>query len=211
MYASIIAGRLVTNLFDLAGIAAIGLLVMAVASGEIEFELGGFYSFSIDETPPGLIAGLVLLAAGAFLAKALFNLLLGLAAVRYMAGVEVRASRKIADHLLSGSLGELRRYSQADIQYAVNPSTSAMYSGVLNALSNIITDGSLMLMILAAFVLVNPLAALVVSAYFVVMVVTIQWFISGKLKQIGRDSNEGAISATSAILDSVASFREVSV
>lgn len=211
MYASIIAGRLVTNLFDLAGIAAIGLLVMAVASGEIEFDIGGFYTFRMDETPPEFIAGLVLLAAVAFLAKALFNLLLGLAAVRYMAGVEVKASRKIADHLLSGSLGELRRYSQADIQYAVNPSTSAMYGGVLNALSNIITDGSLMLMILGAFVLVNPIAALVVSIYFAGMVVLIQWFISGKLKQVGRDSNQGSISATSAILDSVASFREVAV
>jgi len=211
VYASIIAGRLVTNLFDLAGIAAIGLLVMAVASGEIEFDIGGFYTFRMDETPPEFIAGLVVLAAVAFLVKALFNLLLGLAAVRYMAGVEVKASRKIADHLLSGSLGELRRYSQADIQYAVNPSTSAMYSGVLNSLSNIITDGSLMLMILGAFVLVNPIAALVVSLYFAGMVGLIQWFISGKLKQVGRDSNQGSISATSAILDSVASFREVAV
>lgn len=211
VYASIITGRLVTNLFDLAGIAAIGLLVMAVASGEIEFDIGGFYTFRMDETPPEFIAGLVLLAAVAFLAKALFNLLLGLASVRYMAGVEVKASRKIADHLLSGSLGELRRYSQADIQYAVNPSTGAMYGGVLNALSNIITDGSLMLMILGAFVLVNPIAALVVSIYFAGMVVLIQWFISGRLKQVGRDSNQGSISATSAILDSVASFREVAV
>ena len=211
VYASIITGRLVTNLFDLAGIAAIGLLVMAVASGEIEFDIGGFYTFRMDETPPEFIAGLVLLAAVAFLAKALFNLLLGLASVRYMAGVEVKASRKIADHLLSGSLGELRRYSQADIQYAVNPSTGAMYGGVLNALSNIITDGSLMLMILGAFVLVNPVAALVVSIYFAGMVVLIQWFISGRLKQVGRDSNQGSISATSAILDSVASFREVAV
>ncbi|CAI8396601.1 MAG: Multidrug resistance ABC transporter ATP-binding and permease protein [Cellulomonadaceae bacterium TMED98] len=211
VYASIITGRLVTNLFDLAGIAAIGLLVMAVASGEIEFDIGGFYTFRMDETPPEFIAGLVLLAAVAFLAKALFNLLLGLASVRYMAGVEVKASRKIADHLLSGSLGELRRYSQADIQYAVNPSTGAMYGGVLSALSNIITDGSLMLMILGAFVLVNPVAALVVSIYFAGMVVLIQWFISGRLKQVGRDSNQGSISATSAILDSVASFREVAV
>ena len=211
VYASIITGRLVTNLFDLAGIAAIGLLVMAVASGEIEFDIGGFYTFRMDETPPEFIAGLVLLAAVAFLAKALFNLLLGLASVRYMLGVEVKASRKIADHLLSGSLGELRRYSQADIQYAVNPSTGAMYGGVLNALSNIITDGSLMLMILGAFVLVNPIAALVVSIYFAGMVVLIQWFISGRLKQVGRDSNQGSISATSAILDSVASFREVAV
>ena len=211
IYGLIMAGRFLTNVFDLVGIAAIGLLVMAVASGEIEFELGNFYTFRVEETPPPFIAGLVVLAAVAFLIKAIFNLLLGLVSVRYLAGIEVRASRRIADHLMSGSLGELRRYSQGDIQYAVNSSTSAMYSGIMVAVSNIVTEFSLMLMILGAFVLVNPVAALIVSVYFTIMIVVTQWIIGNKLKQIGRDVNQGTIAATSAILDSVASFREVSV
>lgn len=211
IYGLIIAGRFLTNVFDLVGIAAIGLLVMAVASGEIEFELGSFYTFRVEETPPPFIAGLVVLAAAAFLIKAIFNLLLSLVSVRYLAGIEVRASRRIADHLMSGSLGELRRYSQGDIQYAVNSSTSAMYSGIMVAVSNIVSEFSLMLMILGAFVLVNPVAALIVSVYFTIMIVVTQWIIGNKLKQIGRDVNQGTIAATSAILDSVASFREVSV
>ena len=211
IYGLIIAGRFLTNVFDLVGIAAIGLLVMAVASGEIEFELGNFYTFRVEETPPPFIAGLVVLAAAAFLIKAIFNLLLSLVSVRYLAGIEVRASRRIADHLMSGSLGELRRYSQGDIQYAVNSSTSAMYSGIMVAVSNIVSEFSLMLMILGAFVLVNPVAALIVSVYFTIMIVVTQWIIGNKLKQIGRDVNQGTIAATSAILDSVASFREVSV
>jgi ATP-binding cassette subfamily C protein len=211
VYAIIIAGRLVTNLFDLLGIAAIGLLVTAVASGEIDYDLGGFYRLRVEETPPEFIAGLVLLAAVSFLIKAVFNLLLSLATVKYIVGIEVRASRRIADYLMSGSLGELRRYSQGDIQYAVNASTRAMYGGVLNSIASIITDGALMLTILGAFVLVNPLAALVVATYFAAMVVAIQWVIAGKLKKIGRDSNQGTIAATSAMLDAVRSFREVSV
>ena len=211
VFIALLLGRFLTNLFDLAGIGAIGLLVMAVASGRIEFELGGFYTFKVDETPPEFIAGLVLLAAVAFLAKAIFNLILGLASVRYMAGIEVRAARRIAEYLLTGSLGELRRFSQADIQYAVNASTGAMYSGILNSISNIVTETTLMIMILGAFVLVNPVAAIVVGVYFAVMVGFIQWFISGKLKQIGRDSNQGSIAATASILDSVASFREMAV
>jgi ATP-binding cassette subfamily C protein len=204
-------GRLTANVFDLAGIAAIGLLVMAVASGEIDFDLGGIYRLRIEETPPSFIATLVVVAAAAFLLKALFNLILSLALVRFMAGIEVRASRKLADYLLSGSLGDLRRFSQADIQYAVNASTGAMYSGLLNNVANIIVESALMLMILATFVLVNPIAALLVSVYLVVVVTGIQWVIGEKLKQVGRNVNKGTISATGAILDSVASFREVAV
>jgi ATP-binding cassette subfamily C protein len=211
IYGALIAGRLTANVFDLAGIAAIGLLVMAVASGEIDFDLGGIYRLQIDETPPSLIALLVAVAAGAFLLKATFNLILSLALVRFMAGIEVRASRKLADYLLSGSLGDLRRFSQADIQYAVNTSTGAMYGGLLNNVANIIVESSLMLMILAAFVLVNPVAALLVSVYLVVVVTGIQWVIGEKLKQVGRNVNQGSIASTGAILDSVASFREVAV
>ncbi len=211
VFLAIISGRLINNVFDLAGIAAVGLLVMAVASGEIDFDLGGLYRLRIEETPPSLIVSLVVTAALAFLVKAVFNLLLGLASVRYMAGVEVRASRRIAEHMLSGSLADIRRFSRGDIQYAVSGSTNAMYSGILNAIANIVTEASLMLMIVGAFVLVNPLAALVVSAYFLVMVVVIQWLIGTKLKQIGRDVNTGSVASNSAILDSIASFREISV
>ena len=211
VYGVLTAAQLFANVLDLAGIAAIGLLVMAVASGRIDFDLGGLYRVTIDETPPEFIAGLVVVAAVSFLLKAVFNLVLSLALVRYMAGVEVNASKRMADYLLSGSLGELRRFSQADIQYAVNASTQAMYGGVLNALSSIITGAGLMLMILGTFFLVNPVAALVVAIYLVVMVTIIQWIIGNKLKQIGRDVNRGTIASTSAILDSVNSFREVAV
>ena len=203
--------QLFANVLDLVGIAAIGLLVMAVASGRIDFDFGGLYRITIDETPPALIAGLVVAAAMSFLLKAVFNLLLSLALIRYMAGVEVNASKRMAHYLLSGTLGELRRYSQADIQYAVNASTGAMYSGVLNSIASIITGSGLMVMILGTFFLVNPIAALVVAVYLAVVVTAIQWTIGNKLKQIGRDVNKSSIATTGAILDAVSSFREVAV
>ena len=71
--------QLFANVLDLVGIAAIGLLVMAVASGEIDFDFGGLYRLRIEETPPELIAGLVVAAAllavatGGYSADALRN------------------------------------------------------------------------------------------------------------------------------------------
>ncbi len=211
VYGLLIVGRMSANILDLAGIAAIGLLVMAVASGSVDIDLAGLYRLRIDETPPEFIAGLVLLAAVSFLLKASFNLLLQLALVKFMAGIEVRASRQLAEYLLTGSLSELRRFSQADIQYAVNASTTAMYSGILNAIASIITDAALMLSILGAFVLLNPLAAIIVFVYLAVVIVAIQYVIGERLKQIGRNVNKGSIASTGSILDSVASFREVAV
>jgi ABC-type multidrug transport system fused ATPase/permease subunit len=203
--------QLLANVLDLVGIAAIGLLVMAVASGRIDFDFGGLYRITIDETPPGLIAGLVVAAALSFLLKAVFNLLLSLALIRYMAGVEVNASKRMAHYMLSGTLGELRRFSQADIQYTVNASTAAMYSGVLNSIASIITGSGLMVMILGTFFLVNPVAAVVVAIYLALVVSAIQWAIGNKLKQIGRDVNKSSVQTTGAILDAVSGFREIAV
>ena len=211
MFWVLTGAQLFANVLDLVGIAAIGLLVMAVASGSIDFDLGGLYRIRIDETPPSLIAGLVMAAALSFLLKAVFNLLLSLALIRYMAGVEVNASKRMAHYMLSGTLGELRRYSQADIQYAVNASTGAMYSGVLNSIASIITGAGLMVMILGTFFLVNPIAAVVVAIYLAIVVSTIQWAIGNKLKEIGRDVNRSSVATTGAILDAVSSFREIAV
>ena len=210
-YVALMVAQGGTNLLDLVGIAAIGLLTMAVATGAIDFDFRGLYRVSVDTTTPSLVVALVMFAAFSFLAKALFNLLLSLALIRYMAVIEVEASRRLAEHLLKGSLSELRKYSQSDIHYAVNASTSSMYSGVLTAISNLVTGAGLMFMILGTFFLLNPLAASVVAAYLLVMVVSIQFLIGGRLKKIGRDVNKGTVRATSTILDSVRSFREVSV
>lgn len=210
-YIVLLGGRLLANFVDLAGIAAIGLLITALASGKIELDLGGLWSINVDETPPSLIIVLVIVAALAFLVKAVFSLVLSLMNIRFLARVEVESSRRVARYLLGGPLGEIRKYSQGDIQFAVNASTSALFSGMLGSVANIIAETLLMLTILATFVLINPVATSVVLVYFAVMVVIIQWVIGRKLRQIGRDVTKGSIASTTAIIDAVSTFREISV
>lgn len=204
-------GQLLANLMDLIGIGAVGLLLMAVASGKIDFQLSGFYRLTIDSTPPWMILALVALAAGSFLAKALANLFLSLATIRLLARVEVGAATRAADYLTSGTLAGLSRYSNADIHYLVNSSTSAMFSGVLNSVSTMITSFGLMLTILAGFFLVDPMSAAIITGYLIAIVVLVQTLIGGKLKQLGLDVNRGSVAATSSMLDLIKAFREISV
>lgn len=211
VYIMLTAGQLFANVFDLLGIAAVGLLVMAVASGRIDFELSGLFRITVDETPPALIIGLVAAAGLAFFLKAAFNLVLSLALVRYMAGIEVEAATRVARHILSGDLANLRRFSQADVGYAVNASTGALFSGVLGSVSAIVTGLGLFSFILTTFFLLNPVAAVVVGVYLAVMVLVIQWLVGDRLKEIGRNVNRGTVAAASAIFDSVRAFREISV
>jgi ATP-binding cassette subfamily C protein len=205
------AGRMVANLFDLAGIAAIGLLIMALASGRIDFPIGNFYRIRIDETPFELIVGLVLLAALSFLAKAVFTLVLNLMILKVLVTAEVRSSRRVLDYILSSSLTEMRKYSRGDIQFAANQSTTWMFSGLVGAASSVIAEVALMLTIAGAFFLVNPGAALVVTAYILALVLIIQWLLGNRLRQIGQDVTTGNVQSTGVIFDAIATFREISV
>ena len=204
-------GRIFANLFDLAGIAAIGLLVMALASGRIDFPIGNFYRIRIDETPFELIVGLVLLAAFSFLIKAVVTLALSLMILKVLVTAEVRSSRRVLDYILSGSLSELRKYSRGDIQFAANQSTTWMYSGLVGQASNVIAEVALMLTIAGAFFLINPGAALAVTGYILVLVLIIQWILGDRLKQIGQDVTAGNVESTSIIFDAIGAFREIAV
>ena len=210
-YALLTLAQQFANLLDLIGIGAVSLLVMAVASGRIDFDFAGLYRLQIDEVSGRLVVALVLLAAFSFLMKALGNLLLSLAMVKYLAKVEVAAAVRIASFVFRGSLADIRRFSPADVHYAVNASTSAMYGGMLTSVSSMITGIGLMVLILGTFFVVNPIAAAVVAVYLAVVVVLIQWFMNEKLKEVGRNINKGSVAATSSLWDVLHSFREVSV
>ena len=203
--------RVFANLLDLVGIASIGLLVMALASGRVDFPIGNFYRIRIDETPFELIIGLVALAAGSFLLKALVSLALNLITIRVLMTVEITSSKRIMKYFITAPLSEVRQYSRGDIQYAANMSTNSMYFGLIGAVSNLVTEISLMLMIIAGFFLVNSTAALVVSAYILVLLIIVQWILGNRLKKIGQDVATGSVQATGVLFDAVEAFREISV
>ena len=204
-------GRVFANLLDLVGIASIGLLVMALASGRVDFPIGNLYRIQIDETPFELIIGLVLLAAGSFLLKALVSLGLNLITIRVLVMAEITSSKRIMKYFISAPLSEVRQYSRGDIQYAANMSTNAMYFGLIGAVSSLITEISLMVIIVAGFFLVNSTAALVVSVYIVALLVTVQWILGSRLKKVGQDVATGSVQATGVLFDAVEAFREISV
>jgi ABC-type multidrug transport system fused ATPase/permease subunit len=210
-YRLLIIGRIASNTLDLAGIGAIGLLVMAVASGRIEFTIGNFYTLQIDETPPELIIFLIVFSALAFLAKALVGLGLAYASLWLLVGIEVRSSKRVLSFLLNGSLGDLRQYSRGDIQFASGASTGAMFSGLLGAVSSLITELALMAMIVGMFFLVDPVAATVITIYIFIFIVIVQWIIGNRLRLIGKFVARGSVATATAVLDAVESFKEVSV
>ena len=68
-----------------------------------------------------------------------------------------------------------------------------------------------LIVIAAAFVVVNPVAALFAFAYFAIVMLLMSYFIGRSLKRAGEDAAEGTMLTTNTVSDTIDTFREISV
>jgi len=154
---------------------------------------------------------LVLFVLFVFVFKAALAVFLVRTLARFIATVEIRNAGLIADFLVRGSLENAKAYSKAEFQYAITMSSNWAFTGVLNNIANILSESFLLTIVAAAFILVNPIAAVFAFVYFAVVMLLMQFFIGRSLKRAGEDAAGGNVGATNAVSDTLDTFREIAV
>ena len=116
--------RALLSLLDLVGILAIGFVVTSTAIFLTEgsnpnrvLDVAGLQIPAVNAQTLPWVAGLVL---ALFLFKALFSILLLRKAAYFVAKIEARAARTIAEIALGGDLGSARERSREDVMFAVH-------------------------------------------------------------------------------------------
>lgn len=212
-YVTLISARALTGLLDVFGIALIGFIASIAAtqlddSGTSQPSIAGIALPPIDSD--GLV-WLVVFVLVVFAVKAVAAIVLMRVQAHFVADVETRNARSIVDFLLRGSLASAKRYSKAEFQFAVTGSTTYAFTGLLNNLASLVTEGFLLLVVTATFFIVDPVAAVFALAYFGVVILIIQVFIGRSLKRAGREAVDGTVETINSISDTLDSFREISV
>ena len=139
--------RAFLSLLELAGILAIGFIIASTAifftSGsdpDRVLVVAGFDIPAVNaQTLPWVSAAALLV----FLLKALFAMLLTRTAALFVAGVEARASKQIAEISLSADLSTDRERSREEILFAVQVGSPLAFSTLLNQVGTIIAEGAL--------------------------------------------------------------------
>jgi ATP-binding cassette subfamily C protein len=90
-------------------------------------------------------------------------------------------------------------------------STSLAISGLLGSLSIFFSEGVLLVLVGATFILVDPLASLFVIIYFSIVIVVIQLAIGRALKNAGIDAAEGNMGSLVVVDDTVGAYREIAI
>jgi ATP-binding cassette, subfamily B, bacterial PglK len=202
-------------LFDLLGILAIGFLATSIAlfitlgsdsSRVIEF--GGLTIPAVTAQTLPIVAVLIL---GLFFSKAIISILLTRQLAYFLARVEARAARTVADRAFGSGLGEARLHSREEIYFAVQAGSQAAYNSVLNAVGTIIAEGILFVLVIGSFLAVDPLSAVGALVYFALIAAIIQLFVGNFMQKAATRATESAVAANTAIGDLSEVLREATI
>ena len=207
--------RALLSLLDLAAVLAMGFVVTSTAlfltqgsdpSRIVEFAGLPLQAVNAQTLP---FFGIVILLL--FLSKALFSLLLTRSTARFLARVEARSAKTIAEIVFGGTLSNARRRSREETLYAVQSGSPATFNTLLNAVSTIATEVSLFVVICLGFMVVDPVSTLAAVSYFALIALTIQFFLGTLMRRAGEKSAASSIAANAALSDLTSVFRELSV
>ena len=207
--------RAMLSVLDLLGILAIGFVVTSTAifltQGSSPNRVLNFAGLQIPavtaETLP--IVGFSILAI--FLIKALFSILISRTSALFVATIEARAAKAIAERVFGGDLAQARLRSREDMSYAIQFGSPSAFNHLLNFTSTVAAEGSLFVMICLGFLLVDPWATLGAVAYFAIIALVIQYFVGTLMARAGVKAVKGTIEANGAVGDLISVFRELSV
>ena len=207
--------RAFLSVLDLVGILAIGFIIASTAI---------FLTSGSDPDRVLIVAGVAIPAVNAqtlpwvsgavlalFLSKALFSLLLTRKAALFIAEVEARASKRIAEISLGSDLSMAREKSREEVVFAVQVGAPSAFSVLFNQVGTIVAEGALFVVVAVGFFFVDPLITIFAIMYFGAIAYAIQFFVGTLMNKSGERLKSGTILANSAITDLINVFRELSV
>jgi ATP-binding cassette subfamily C protein len=207
--------RSILSVFDLAGILAIGFVVTSTAvfltqgsSPDRVLEFAGVQLPAVTaQTLP--FAGAIILST--FLLKAVLSILITQRTAFFVAKIEARSAKVIAERVFGGDLAQVRMKSREETAFAIQFGSPAAFNSLLNAAATVFAESALFVLICLGFLLIDPLATFAALAYFAVIAFLIQYFIGTLMARAGSVAVEGNVKANTAVGDLIAVFRELSV
>jgi ABC-type bacteriocin/lantibiotic exporter with double-glycine peptidase domain len=207
--------RAMLSIFDLAGILAIGFVVTSTAifltqgssPGRV-LEFAGLQLPAVTAQTLPLVAAAILTI---FLVKALLSILITRKAAFFVATIEAKSAKAIAERVFGGDLAQARLRSREEMAYAIQFGSPAAFNYLLNFTSTVIAEGSLFVLVCLGFLAVDPWATLAAVAYFALIALVIQYFVGTLMAKAGAKAAESTIDANAAVGDLIAVFRELSV
>ncbi len=197
---------LLFNLLDLLALSILGLIGGVILGAELPEFLGFFGPNILD-----LVIVLLAIAALLFIVKTVAGIILAAKRERFLAGLEVYYSGKVADHIFKSDLGSIKKFSHARLQWLLLRSTQTAFVEVLGKSLALFAEVALSISIIIVFIFLDWVAATLVVVYFSLILLIFQRAIKRTNAKAGSEFLQGSVTVGTQVEDMLAAFKEISV
>lgn len=201
--------RVLANFLDLLGIAligAVGALALGSGSGSTLPIVG-----TLDLDPQEWIVPLLGFAGAVFILKTAIGVALFRNTALYLANIETRFSKNVAESIFDENVPHLRRQSRPEIEWAILRSTNSAFSQILGSALSFAAEATLALLIFGFLFYADWQLAIAVTLYFGIILALFQVFSQNVLSSSGAALANGSIMVHDSIANLITAFKEITV
>jgi len=211
----LIVARCLTASLDLAGVLAVGYLgtsaAMFIAGGSDYSRTFKILGFAIPAANIRLLPFILTITLALFVGKAILAIVFTKVTATLLAVIEARAARHITENILGQDIDFASSVPKEEVLFATTIGASSAFSGMLNNLSTLFSEGFLFLGLVFTFFVVDPVSTISVIAYFGLIAFLIQYFTGSRLAKQSQIIVANSLSANAALNDLEAALRELAV
>ena len=214
---TVILIQIISGLLDLAGIAIFGILgalaVTGIQSGNpgdrvtsalLLFRLNTF-SFQTQIAFLGLVAVLILVG------RTVFSILVSRRTLIFLSGRAARITAKMFAQLITLPIGRINKLSNQETLYAITQGVNTVVVGIIGITVSLISDFSLLLVLLVGLFIIDPLIAVSSLIFFSLTALTLYKIMSVRAKELGTSYTDMSIESSNIILETLNAYRETVV
>lgn len=203
--------RIFVQSLDLVGLALVGLLGNMLAAAIAQKSNTVFLGWQLQVDGPRDFILVVSLTTALFLLKSLLGSLLLLATTNFLAKVEAKVAGDVVRHLVSGGLEKIQTHSRGELLWIAGESANFAVFRMLFAGSALVSEAALFAAVFIAFLVVDPFASLVISAYFLILLGAFQLMVNQTLQRLGERLVHSGVGIKNSLLSISDSYREITV
>lgn len=202
------------GLLDLAGVAAVGLVGALAVTGVQSKVPGNRVGQVLDLlnlenlTIQKQVAFLGLLAAILFIVRTILSIVLSRKILYFLARCGAEISGNLVEKVLTQPLTKIQMKSSQETLYALTNGVSAITLGLIGSFTNILTDITLLMIIITGLFIVDPAMALVTILFFILVAFVLYLSMSKRALKLGILNGELSIRGNQKILEVLNSYRE---
>lgn len=202
--------RLIAGTLDIIGVFLVGLL-LARSVGQItndsDSKTATGFSF-VPALESFSLLQLATVATLAFISKSFFSAILTKSMLNNFAKNESDIATNAFSYILSNMSWATKKYSKSDLNYLLGYSVSAVLE-ILAIAVIVFTEISFLIAMMIVFLIVNPYTTFFMILYFSLISFFLYLFLGKKFQKSGAVVARSNILTTTAVYDTVESFREI--